>query len=371
MKLQFGETLKKLRKGKDITQEKLSEILGISAQSISRWELGVCYPDVELLPIIANYFGVSIDKLLANDNISKKEDREHFNIRYQEFEYGSKEQLEFAKEYCHKYPNDDFYVWSYCCVLSTYILKNRGSGTKYLPLLRKNTERLLENAHYRNSALELMIAACNEDELDSWLDFCPYLSIFNRRGALVSRYNRRMDYERMYIHQGLEALESYSNQLDRRYPDSFGAARKAEYHKKILNIIENFGDGIEPPDGWKLFYAYKQLVLSACLFGDGKIDEGWQEFGSAIDKYKYIFSLNQDYLDIGGELFSNLKVNKGWTEAISEKGEKFDLFGIGYLSFYSADFLYNFLTNPRWAWFNSVRDDPRFVQAVNWAESKR
>lgn len=40
MKLQLGKTLKRLRREKDITQEELAEILGVSFQSVSRWELG-------------------------------------------------------------------------------------------------------------------------------------------------------------------------------------------------------------------------------------------------------------------------------------------------------------------------------------------
>ena len=74
MNLNFAENLKRLRKEKEITQEKLADFLGVTGQTISRWELGICYPDLELLPAIANYFGVSIDLLLSNDAISKEKD---------------------------------------------------------------------------------------------------------------------------------------------------------------------------------------------------------------------------------------------------------------------------------------------------------
>ena len=53
MKLRIGENIKSLRKARDITQEALAEMLGVSCQSVSRWELGTCYPDMELLPAIA------------------------------------------------------------------------------------------------------------------------------------------------------------------------------------------------------------------------------------------------------------------------------------------------------------------------------
>ena len=78
MKLYIGEQLKALRKEKQLTQEVLADVLGVSYQSVSRWELGVCYPDMELLPSIANYFGVTIDKLLSNDAVSKEAEEKRF-----------------------------------------------------------------------------------------------------------------------------------------------------------------------------------------------------------------------------------------------------------------------------------------------------
>ena len=49
MKLNIGETIKKLRKERDITQEEFAEVLGVSCQSVSRWENNSCYPDIELI----------------------------------------------------------------------------------------------------------------------------------------------------------------------------------------------------------------------------------------------------------------------------------------------------------------------------------
>ena len=72
MNLNFSENFKQLRKEKGYTQEKIAEVLGVTGQTISRWELGMCYPDIELLPSIANYFGVTVDILLSNDNNSNK-----------------------------------------------------------------------------------------------------------------------------------------------------------------------------------------------------------------------------------------------------------------------------------------------------------
>ncbi|MBQ7337348.1 MAG: helix-turn-helix transcriptional regulator [Clostridia bacterium] len=72
MKLYIGETIKKLRKARDITQEEFSEILGVSCQSVSRWETGACYPDIELIPTIAAFFGISTDKLMGVDELAEQ-----------------------------------------------------------------------------------------------------------------------------------------------------------------------------------------------------------------------------------------------------------------------------------------------------------
>jgi transcriptional regulator with XRE-family HTH domain len=54
-----------LRKKKGIGQQELADVLGVSFQSVSKWETGVTMPDITLLPSIAEYFKVSIDELLG------------------------------------------------------------------------------------------------------------------------------------------------------------------------------------------------------------------------------------------------------------------------------------------------------------------
>ncbi len=68
MTLQLGETIRALRKRDGRTQEDLAAALGITAQAISRWEVNAAYPDMELIPAIANYFGITIDRLFGYEN---------------------------------------------------------------------------------------------------------------------------------------------------------------------------------------------------------------------------------------------------------------------------------------------------------------
>ncbi len=72
MKLTLGEKIKELRKRDGRKQEDLANALGVTNQAVSRWEKDGSYPDVEMIPAIANYFGVTIDELFGYENDREK-----------------------------------------------------------------------------------------------------------------------------------------------------------------------------------------------------------------------------------------------------------------------------------------------------------
>ena len=73
MNIYISENIKRLRREKNLTQEALADVIGISFQAVSKWERGDAYPDITLLPVIANYFGITIDELFGNDKIKSEE----------------------------------------------------------------------------------------------------------------------------------------------------------------------------------------------------------------------------------------------------------------------------------------------------------
>ena len=68
MQLDLGEKIRKLRRRDKKTQEDLAEVLGVTSQAVSRWEAGGSYPDMNFIPSIAKFFGVSIDELFGYTN---------------------------------------------------------------------------------------------------------------------------------------------------------------------------------------------------------------------------------------------------------------------------------------------------------------
>ena len=67
----LGEKLSKLRKEYNYTQEQLADILGVSRQSISKWESDIAYPETEKLIELGKIFECSMDYLLK-DEVAEK-----------------------------------------------------------------------------------------------------------------------------------------------------------------------------------------------------------------------------------------------------------------------------------------------------------
>lgn len=65
MQIAIGQKIRELRKRDGRTQEALADALGVTSQAVSRWESSGSYPDMEIVPSIANYFGVTIDELFG------------------------------------------------------------------------------------------------------------------------------------------------------------------------------------------------------------------------------------------------------------------------------------------------------------------
>ena len=103
----FGENIRSLRKQREMTQEALADFLGVSFQAVSKWERGESYPDIELLPVIADFFEVSTDYLLGVDKAKSEEEILAYIDRFDNGKYKSSEgSLSFMAEAFGKYPSD-------------------------------------------------------------------------------------------------------------------------------------------------------------------------------------------------------------------------------------------------------------------------
>ena len=109
--MSIGTTIKKLRRDRNITQEQLAEMLGVSTNAVSQWECDKTSPDISHIPILANIFEVSADILLEIDIAKSKKQFEinEFTAKYAELHSQGKteERLNLSRAMQKKYPNDE------------------------------------------------------------------------------------------------------------------------------------------------------------------------------------------------------------------------------------------------------------------------
>lgn len=108
MNIKIGAIIKKLRAENNITQDALATAVGVTPQAISRWEAESGYPDIELLPVLADFFSVSVDELIGYRLSEREKELADIKKELERLsEVGSvEERVAYARNAFTRYPND-------------------------------------------------------------------------------------------------------------------------------------------------------------------------------------------------------------------------------------------------------------------------
>ncbi len=111
----IGKRIKELRKKKDLTQEKLADMLGITYKAVSKWECGMTTPDISMIVPLARLLNVSADELLGMTKIESAKQKAEFDQLYDTVH--SSTQYEMACKAVKEYPNEIKYLsWKADCI---------------------------------------------------------------------------------------------------------------------------------------------------------------------------------------------------------------------------------------------------------------
>lgn len=109
MQIKLGEKIKELRKRDGRKQEDLALALGVTNQAVSRWEANGGYPDIEMIPAIANYFHITIDELFGYDSDRQIKMRAYIEQADQMFSSSRKDatpRVEFLRNAISEFPSE-------------------------------------------------------------------------------------------------------------------------------------------------------------------------------------------------------------------------------------------------------------------------
>lgn len=144
--MKMNEIIRERRLKKGLTQEQMANYLGVSAPAVNKWEKGVSYPDIVLLPPLARLLDTDLNTLLSfREDLSEKEVGLFINkvsetIDEEGFEAG----FQLALEKIEEYPNCDLLVGNMAMLLEGVILF---SGQK--KKLKEKYQTEIENLHWR------------------------------------------------------------------------------------------------------------------------------------------------------------------------------------------------------------------------------
>ena len=152
MNIDLAKNLKRLRKQREMTQEDLADFIGVSFQAVSKWERGEGYPDITLLPVIANFFGVTLDELVGMNDIRNEDKRrkiiEDADLLASQGEIS--EAISVLREGLRSFPND----YEIMADLAIYL---DGAGTSDEERKKNQLEENVYKQHWTDARMEHLI----------------------------------------------------------------------------------------------------------------------------------------------------------------------------------------------------------------------
>ena len=265
MKLNLGANIRNNRRRLELTQEQLADRLGVSFQSISRWETGTTYPDMELLPEMAKLFSVTVDELLGYSEPEEK-------IPYQKIEDALGDALKennieesvrlirlIRLEYL-----DDVYCHAGCISLSRANLSDACKHPEIIAEVRRLTEdylRLGKGGHARSSLIEQLVNMIDDGHLEEVLGlYSTEHADLSRDRLLLGRYRYRGEKEKLAELEWIRQYEHMNESFEFRR-----AVKGDNGNEYVCQVAEN---------RLELLHAMNRTIPDKAhpLTGDGSID---------------------------------------------------------------------------------------------------
>ena len=317
MQLELGSKIRQLRHDAKKTQEAVAAALGVTPQAVSRWESGGSYPDMNLIPSIANYFGVSIDTLFGyTDARSKRIDElvtHIFEMRRQNngVDHNIDACIAAARQANAEFPGNDRLMLALAAVLYTagyvrygechlidgdgYSVYDTGKHKGYaqwqeaIPLYEKALETL-PNGSYRDLAVEelsqLYVNTGEYEKAKGLVEAAP--KMWNSRELLrpfaCDGKQQAEAFGRALLH-AVNSCGALMIHCTMAYQEHMTPGEKAQSVRAAIYLFDlvcpdgNFGE-------YHSFVSHLYLHLSLYLWLDGRHDGAFESLDQALIQYR-------------------------------------------------------------------------------------
>ncbi len=281
--LKISEVILRERRKLKLTQEELSTALSVSAQAVSNWERGG-YPDITMLPAIANFFKISVDELIGNDEASRKADISSFSEKCMKLE--GEKKLNLCKEYYKKYPHNEYV----CNNLIETIETCEELWESEYPLLNEVCQKIIDECtdeFIRQRAFNIMTIVCPEDELEKWNMKNTWLYDMCQNECLEERFRKRNDTQKYNECLNSNNLITFLHFIGRNYARELNNyPRTPEVMLGKMRILKSISDDETVPEAFGGLYAHYCLKAAGAYFALDENEKGFELFEEAVNMYR-------------------------------------------------------------------------------------
>lgn len=147
--IKIGKLIAECRKEKKLTQKELAELLGVTDKSVSKWENGICLPDVSLYKELCSLLGITLNEFFAgekitNENYKKKADENLYNA-LENSVFTLKDKIKYFKK---KWEKEHFLfltIWMLIIVFFIILGFIKDNGLQYLFMIIGFISGIVEN----------------------------------------------------------------------------------------------------------------------------------------------------------------------------------------------------------------------------------
>ncbi|MBR3895206.1 MAG: helix-turn-helix transcriptional regulator [Clostridia bacterium] len=342
--MSIGTTIKKLRRDRNITQEQLAELLGVSTNAVSQWECDKTAPDISHLPVLANIFEVSADILLEIDIAKSKKQSEikEFTSKYAELHSQGKteERLNLCRSMQKKYPNDETVRYYLMRVLQNGYIDESFDEIVMLG------EQLLDsdNMEYRTGAIRgLCFTYLHKGNRAKALQYADMIPPAEDLHVHVLEGNELTEHCQNYFWKICDKMYLYMKYM----LDCTDAEYTHEEKHAMWETLYNIFHMIFPNKDFGFWHDRLARINFFMALESGKA-EAFERATCELEQMLVHLEKNQDFTEI---LHSSLLVNKIKINQINIAKSNTETLGHTYLRY----------LNNNDAVFASIKDTPRYL----------
>ena len=313
--MNLGNKIRELRRANNLTQEQLAATLNISAQAVSKWEMGASYPDMTMIPTLAAFFKVTLDELFDFDVKNVDKEIEDIRLEYGKYFWSNFEKAEqILLDGLKIYPasiqlkTELFELYAYNIDRGDEIISKAFELGSHIISISQDvfcTCRTKANMIHIYTCLEIEKGQDHYEDIKKIIETLPYIYPYMVQDKMRLSASHIKGEEGMTEAKALKDIEWQEffiacAQVGRRYFDMGDYENAMIHFQESVDVIERFmypdkqGFDAYPIGGTHANHAITLLNIATCMFRLGKT-EG---IDTLIEKSKHIYFDTYNHIEL-------------------------------------------------------------------------